>query len=130
MDYEQVKQIRDETRATCKDMKRRQELFGITYEQVNENLGLLTDLLKKHIKQFNKENSGYWTSVKPPYRRHRKPYNYTFIDGEGEYFHNREIITFCDSGFVGFCGEADATNEKPILTAFGEWLEKIKENEL
>ena len=125
MNYKQVKQIRDNLRVTDDDMKKRQNAFGITYNQINENLGLLTDLLKKHIRLFNENNSGYWVSVKPPKYEHRRPYNYIFINGQGAYFNNREIITFCDSGFIGFCGEADSNNAKPILTAFGEWLEKI-----
>ena len=128
MKYEQVKQIRDNLRATDNDMKKRQDAFGITYTQINENLGLLTELLKKHIREFNKENGGYWVSVKPPKYEHRKPYNYILIDGKGTYFNRREILTFCDSGFVGFCGEASDNNGKPVLSAFGEWLEKIGDN--
>lgn len=130
MTYEQVKQIRDETRGINADMKRRQAIFGITYKQASENLGLLTDLLNKHIAEFNikmrDKKAKYWVSVNEPKMRKAKPFTYIEITAKGTYFNAREAITFCDSGFIGFCGEADSENEIPILTAFAEWLKEIK----
>lgn len=42
MTYEQVKQVRGETRGVSEDMKKRQAIFGITYQQASENLDILT----------------------------------------------------------------------------------------
>jgi hypothetical protein len=135
MTYEQVKQVRDETRGTGADMKRRQAIFGITYKQAIENLDILIDLLNKHIAEYNikmrDKKARYWVSVNEPKIRKAKPFTYVEITGKGTYFNAREVITFCDSGFIGFCGEADSDNEKPILTAFGEWVNIIgKTNEV
>lgn len=134
MNYEKVRAIRDKTRETESLMKTRQAVFGITWEQINENLGLLTDLINKQIKKFNKEMAGakvqYWVKTNNPKFSKSPQYcsprhNYINITAKGTYFDNREAITFCDSGFIGFCGEADAENEIPILTAFAEWLNII-----
>jgi hypothetical protein len=129
MTFETIKHLRDTTRETDAQMKSRQEKFGITFTQINDNLDLLCDLLNKHIASFNIEMRGkkhrYWVNVNAPKRCNRKPYSYILITGKGTYFEHREVITFCDSGFIGFCGEADSTNEMPILHAFGEWLEMI-----
>jgi len=130
MNFEQVKAIRCATRATCEDMKSRQEKFGINWIHILNDLDLLVDLLNKHIAAFNIEMRGtkvkYWVNVNPIKQEFRNPYNYILITGKGTYFDRREVITFCDSGFIGFCGEADRENEKPILRAFGEWLALIK----
>lgn len=42
-------------------------------------------------------------------------------------FESREAISFNKNGFIGFCGELDSTHTKPIIDAFIEWVDKIKE---
>ena len=130
MKFEEVKEIRDRTNKNDTELKSRQEKFGIKFKDVIKNTDLLCDLLNKHISEFNIEMRGkkvkYWVSTNEPKTRKSKPFNYIEITGKGTYFEEREIITFCDSGFIGFCGEADKENEIPVLTAFGEWLELVK----
>lgn len=132
MTYEEVLQIKNTTNEDDTLLKTRQKKFGITFLQAELNLGLLYDLLNKHIGIFNIEMMGkkakYWLHVNEPkkYKSHCNTWNYISITGKGTYFNKREAITFCDSGYIGFCCEADSKNEMPVLRAFGEWLEMIK----
>lgn len=130
MKIKQVREIRNKTRESEAEMKARQSVFGISFKEIEDNIDLLCDLLNKHIAEFNILMRGkkvkYWVSANEPKTRKSKPFNYIEITGKGTYFEDRELITFCDSGFIGFCGEADKENEIPVLTAFGEWLELIK----
>ena len=53
-----------------------------------------------------------------------------YMTGKGAYFNAREVISFDRNGYIGFCGEADSENTKPVLAAFFEWcywLENRKE---
>jgi hypothetical protein len=130
MKIEQVREIRNKTRESEDEMKARQSIFGISFKEIEENIDLLCDLLNKHIAEFNIEMRGkkkkYWVSTNELKIRKSNPFTYLEITGKGTYFEDREIITFCDSGFIGFCGEADNENEIPVLTAFVEWLELVK----
>jgi hypothetical protein len=45
---------------------------------------------------------------------------------KGPYFDRREAVTFSTSGFIGFCGWASGTNERPILDGFREWVETFQ----
>lgn len=49
-----------------------------------------------------------------------------FITGMGEYFMDREVISFNRDGFIGFCGDSDNKNKEPILAAFIEWCDWMK----
>ena len=125
-----MREIRNKTRESEAEMKSRQSIFGISFKEIEENIDLLCDLLNKHIAEFNIEMRGkkvkYWVSANEPTMRKSNSFTYLKITGKGTYFEDRELITFCDSGFIGFCGEADKENEIPVLTAFGEWLELVK----
>ena len=127
MNLEQVRNLRNETRKTQDTMKARQQIFGITFDKIESNLDLLIDLLNKHIACFNikmaNDKTKYWLNINKP----RIERNYIYLTAKGKYFEEREAITFCDSGFIGFCSKADDKNEEPILTAFGEFLEKTSE---
>lgn len=46
-----------------------------------------------------------------------------FITGNGEYFTNREVVSFNRDGYIGLCGEADNENKAPVLEAFIEWCD-------
>lgn len=135
MTLEEVREIRNNSRATEKNMKERMALFGLTFEDVKNNIGLLTDLLNKKFREIladtERQKPKYWVKTNPVKYEKSRPngtYNYIFITATGTYFEAREVITFCDSGFVGFCGEADDINEIPVLEVFGAWLTNIKKD--
>lgn len=50
-----------------------------------------------------------------------------FMTGRGEYFTDREVISFNRDGFIGFCGAADTENTAPVLEAFLEWCDWLAE---
>lgn len=127
--FDLVKQIKQETVETSLLLKTRQKLFDLDFPTINRNIELLCQLIDKNILEYNKkvieDKPLYWIKCKKPKRWFRNPYMYILIDCKGTYFNSREAITFCDSGYIGFCGEADSENEIPILTAFAEWLNII-----
>lgn len=55
-------------------------------------------------------------------RRHGWPKRGIELHVKGPYFDRREAITFSTSGFIGFCGWASGTNERPFLDGFREWI--------
>lgn len=44
-----------------------------------------------------------------------------YITVDGEYYTDRECISFNRDGFIGFCGWASSRNEAPIIEAFEMW---------
>lgn len=46
------------------------------------------------------------------------------------YFTRRECISFNRDGFIGFAGWADQGNTNPILRAFLEWCDTLKESKV
>jgi hypothetical protein len=52
-----------------------------------------------------------------------------FLRVNGSYFTNRECISFNAEGFIGFCGWADSTNQKPIVDSFIQWCDYLKKGE-
>ena len=48
-----------------------------------------------------------------------------YLTAKGEYFESREVISFNRDGFIGFCGEADSDNLKPVVSAFTEWCDLL-----
>lgn len=130
MNFETTQQMRNETRKTEETMLTRQARCGLTFPKINANIEKLIELLNENIGKFNGEMADkkvkYWVRINPIIREFRNPFNYIFLTAKGTYFDRREAITFCDSGFIGFCGEADNTNEIPILTAFGEWIAELE----
>jgi hypothetical protein len=59
-------------------------------------------------------------------RRHGWPKRGVELHVKGPYFDRREAVTFSTSGFIGFCGWASGTNERPILDGFREWVETFQ----
>jgi len=49
------------------------------------------------------------------------------IHVDGSYFKRRPGITFNTDGFVGFAGEFDDQNVRPLLEAFCSWCDEVKE---
>ncbi len=44
----------------------------------------------------------------------------------GDYFEDREAITFNSNGWIGFCGWADDYNALPFVMGFKEWCDYLK----
>lgn len=50
-----------------------------------------------------------------------------FMTAKGGYFNCREVVSFNENGFIGFCGEADGTNIIPVANGFKNWCDWLKE---
>lgn len=109
---------------------------GLTYADVTlEDLHYLKLLLDEQIILERKRRAQ--SPCKPQYwiRANDIKHKFTprgrlvcaFITGMGEYFSDREAISFNRDGYIGFCGAADSENEKPILAAFVEWCDWMAE---
>lgn len=48
---------------------------------------------------------------------------------KGTYFNDREAVTFYEDGYIGLCGWADNNNSIPIIIAFKEWCDYMKNKE-
>ena len=72
------------------------------------------------------KSSKYWHSIK--LGKHTivgTRLQFVEIVGSGTYFDCRECITFNCDGFIGFCGDADQNNTKPITETFIDWCNKL-----
>ena len=45
---------------------------------------------------------------------------------KGDYFNDREAITFNEDGFIGLCGWADGYNLTPFVMGFKDWCDNMK----
>lgn len=100
---------------------------GLTYFDITRyDLLLLRVLLNKHfirrreeLIKNDKEECLYW--------RHVNQIEYSdggfYLTARGEYFDDREVISFNRDGFIGFCGGSDRNNAQPVLDAFVEWCD-------
>jgi len=52
--------------------------------------------------------------------------SFKFITMKTSDWDSREAVSFNSDGFIGFCGWADSTNQKPILEAVKEWVKNNK----
>lgn len=124
---EEMQVTRDAARAYFGDMGYRMITKG--------TIRVLVDMLKEQIAAA-KANLPEHVSIKGVISS-KVIYNYDennllkecFIDVKGEYFEQREGISFNDGGFIGFAGWADHWNAYPILMAFVEWVDYLKELE-
>jgi hypothetical protein len=106
---------------------------GLSYSDITSgDICSLVMLLNKHIKAACKQGittikgmctnqkitSKYWTNG---------TIVHCYITMRGEYFSNRECISFNPDGFIGFAGWADTKNTDPIIAAFCEWVDGVKE---
>ena len=105
---------------------------GLTYNDVTpEDLHYLKLILDEQIILERKRRTQ--SPCKPQYwiRTNNIKHTFTpegrlvcaFITGNGEYFDDREVISFNRDGFIGFCGAADSENTQPVLAAFIEWCD-------
>lgn len=104
---------------------------GYDYSVLNKNnllelaYGIRTNLAK-HRQRFD---------MRLHYHRNGCPYYYHSEKGrliwveftvDGDYFKDREGITFNSDGFVGFAGWASDTNCEPFVNAFTDWVNWMK----
>ena len=106
---------------------------GLTYNDVTEgDILVLVMLLNKHIKKAVKDHE---TSVESIYlskkidmkKRSDGSIICCYLYVNSHYFTKRECISFNRGGFIGFAGWADQGNTNPILRAFLEWCDYLKE---
>lgn len=104
---------------------------GITYEDITMNdLYRLIQFLNKRIVDAN---SCMIMINEPKLKGANK--NIVFknnklvfaeIKVKGNYFDDREAITFNEDGFIGLCGWADGYNLTPFVIGFKEWCDYMK----
>lgn len=51
-----------------------------------------------------------------------------FLRCKGNYFEDREAISFNEDGFIGFCGWADMKRTEIFTNGFIEWCNYLKNN--
>lgn len=106
---------------------------GLTYNDITEgDICSLVMLLNKHIKKACKKHEmsvdtmRLSQKIKSKFTTNGKLIEcYLFINSH--YFTHRECISFNKDGFIGFCGWAGGNNHVPILNAFIEWCDALKE---
>lgn len=115
---------------------------NLSYEDISrQSLRVLESILNQHFAKQETENRKnnevvYWRSVNQAknYKGHYRPDGSmidAYLTGKGGYFNAREVISFNEGGWIGFCGEASGINKKPVLDAFVEWCDWLstqKEN--
>lgn len=107
------------------------EECNLSYELINMNdLYKLIKILNKKISETN----NYLIMMNEP---HLKGKNkniilknnkliFAALRVKGDYFADREAITFNEDKFIGFCGWADDSNTRPITDSFIEWCDYLK----
>lgn len=93
---------------------------GMTYSEVYEgDILALVMLLNKHLKKS--ETNLYLSKKIRMVKRWNGTIKYCYLFVNGDYFKERECISFNDGGFIGFAGWASDKNVEPIIQAFLEW---------
>lgn len=121
-----VTQYSDVARTAFADAK-------LTYADITAgDICVLVMMLNKHIKKAVKEHAMSTDSmhmsdkIKAKYRSNGTIIScYLYINAH--YFTQRECISFNEEGFIGFCGWADDRNTAPIVNAFLEWVDALRE---
>lgn len=106
---------------------------GLTYVDITsgEILALVL-MLNKRLKSFKKENCCNMRLSDKMIVKYRS--NGTIVKAflfvNSDHFTRRECISFNVDGFIGFAGWADGQHAAPILEAFVEWVDAIKERDI
>lgn len=85
-----------------------------------------------HYKYDNGEQKPkYWVRVNPAkyYKGIYDPEGNLIMarmTARGTYFTARDVIEFCEGGYICFAPEADAVNLKPVINAFYIWCDWLK----
>lgn len=122
---------RDEARAYFKEK-------GLTYDDITvTDLHLLATLLnlqftihRKYCLRARRDEALYWRRVNDS-QKYKGRYDEqgrmrcAFLTGRGDNFTAQEVVSFHQSGTIGFCGGVDAQNTEPVLIAFCEWCDEM-----
>lgn len=104
---------------------------GYDYSVLTENN--LVELV--HRIRINLDEHRQRFNMRIHYHRNGRPYNnytkngrviWVEITVDGDYFKDREGITFNSDGFVGFAGWASDSNCQPFVNAFTDWVNWMK----
>ena len=107
--------------------------YGLSYSDITEgDILTLVMLLNQEIKKSNKigetsTNSMHMSSKIRMTKNTNGTIKSCYLFLNSHYFERRECISFNVDGFIGFAGWADVGNKNPLLRAFLQWCEKIKE---
>ena len=107
---------------------------GLTYDDVTEgDIIPLIMLLNREIKISNKTGETSVNTITLSKKmlftntpKHTMKNCYLYMNSH--YFKERECISFNTDGFIGFAGWSDTKNVQPILRAFIQWCDMLKQN--
>lgn len=106
---------------------------GLSYADVLESdILVLIMLLNREIRKSNKrgETSVYTIRLSEKVDMKRKTNGSIisyFLYLNSHYFTRREAISFNQNGYIGFAGWADQGNTNPLLRAFLEWCNYLRD---
>lgn len=100
---------------------------NLSYELINMNdIYRLIQLLNVEISKLNR----HMLMINEPKKKNIIIKNdkliFAKLEVKGNYFNNREAITFNDDGFIAFCGWADDCNTQAIIDGFINWCEYLR----
>lgn len=104
--------------------------FNLTYADVRRrDVRVLMLIIEQKLEEYNAEQSKSDAPIPITLRwdiDERYDENggveYAFIRCDGNYFDDREAISFNSDGFIGFCCWADSKREDVFMSAFVDWL--------
>ena len=113
------------------------KICGLTYQDVTLKDKYLQILLDEQFNFYRKEAAEgngyeYWVRInnakyfKGHYDENGKLID-AYLTGKGAYFAAREVVSFNRDGFIGFCGAACDDNTEPVVLAFVEWRDWLKD---
>ena len=114
------------------------EAAGLSYRDIT--ILKLQMLAAKLNEAFARQEQGFVEKGITPYWRRVNDAKYfkgryeadgtmrcAFLTARGGYFNAREVVSFNEDGFIGFCGEAADSNALPVLETFVAWCDWLKE---
>lgn len=107
---------------------------GLNYEIItSEDIKTLSEILSNELNEYHINGGDHAKQMDLKVSKLRvkdvkvlkSGLKYARLQVDGSYFRRREAITFSQTGFIGFGGELDDKNVRPILKAFCKWCELI-----
>lgn len=108
---------------------------GLSYSKVFEgDIAVLVEMLNKELRASNKRGETSVSTITLSAKIQIKTKSdgslaSCFLSLNSHYFTNRECISFYPTGRIDFAGWADDGNVAPILRAFLNWCDYVKECE-
>jgi len=100
---------------------------NFSYKDIGSiELSKLKSILKTELDNFS--NQGHWIRFYDSKKKNHLKFNsdgsidHFALRCSGDWFDDREAITFNPDGFIGFAGWADDKNIIPFLKAFKLWI--------